>query len=149
MTGGLLKEGAGGSCTGGATTGACIEGPVGTGAEGIGGASTEGTCPEGAMGISEVGACTEGAMGACTGQAREEAGGRGTKPDRGCLRAGAPKMGTGWEGTRAGRGPAAHCVPAGGSKTDDKSSLVRKPSSCVGGEGRRREKGNVVSLKTT
>jgi len=130
---------------------------VGTGAEGVGGASAEGAmgadevgaCPEGAMGVDEVGACTEGAMGACTGRAGEEPGGRGTKPGGGCRRAGAPKVGTGWEGTRAGRGPAAHGVPAGGSKTDDESSLVRKSSSCVGGEGRRREKGNVVSSKTT
>jgi hypothetical protein len=113
------------------------------------GTRAEGACPEGAMGVGEVGACTEGAMGACTGRAGEGAVDRGTKPGGGCLRADAPKVGTCWEGTRAGRGPAAHGVPAGGSKTDDESSLARKSSSCVGGEGRRREKGNVVSSKTT
>ena len=127
--------------TGGATTGACTEGPVGTGAEGAMGADEVGACPEGAMGVGEVGACT--------GRAGEEPGGRGMKPGGGCRRAGAPKVGTSWESTRVGRGPAAHGVPAGGSRTDDESSLVRKSSSCVGGEGRRREKGNVVSSKTT
>ena len=73
---------------------------MGTGAEG---ASVEGAmgtdevdaCPEGAMGVGEVGVCIEGAMGACTGRAGEEPGGRGTKPDGGCRRAGAPRVGTG------------------------------------------------------
>ena len=142
----------------GAATGACTGGPVGTGVEvagGAGDASVEGTMGAGGasaggvMGADGRGACAEGCMGTCTGRAGEEPSGRGTKPDEGCLRDGAPKVDTGWEGMRAGRRPAAHEVPAGGSKTDEESSLVRKSSSCGGGEGRRREKGNVVSSKTT
>ena len=77
-------------------------------------------------------------------------GGRGTKkPGGGGLNAGVPKLGTGWEGIGAGRVPAAPGVPIGGNKTNEELSLVRKSSLCVGGEGRRREKGNVVSSKTT
>ena len=144
--------------------GACTEGAVGTCTEGAGGAGEVdigGACTKGAMGADEVGAvgaCTEDAMGAsevgaCTDRAGEGwrvPGVRGTKkPDGGSLNAGVPKLGTGWEGIGAGRVPAAPSVPIGGNKTNEESSLVRKSSSCVGGKGRRREKGNVVSSKTT
>ena len=85
---------------------------------------------------------------------------RGTvKPGGGGLDACVPSPGTGvtdgtgWEGARrgagAGREPVPPGIPAGRKETDGGSSSVRKSSSCVGGEGRRREKGNIVSSKTT
>jgi hypothetical protein len=51
-------------------------------------------------------------------------------------------------GTGTGR-VATSEVPAGGNVTGRGSSLVRKSSSLARGEDRRREKGKVVSLKTT
>ena len=81
------------------------------------------------------------------------------KPGGGDLDVGVPSPGagvtedTGWEGARrgagAGRVAATLGVPAGRKGTDGGSSSVRKSSSCVGGEGRRSEKGNVVPSKTT
>jgi hypothetical protein len=86
--------------------------------------------------------------------------GRGmVKPGGGGLDACVPSPGTGvtdgtcWEGAHRGAGtgrePTPLGIPAGRKETDRGSSSVRKSSSCVGGEGRRREKGNVVSSKTT
>ena len=94
------------------------------------------------------------------GAGTEATDGRGTvKPGGGGLDVCVPGPGTGvtdgtgWEGARrgagAGRGPALPGIPARRRETDGESSSVRKSSSWVGGEGRRREKGNVVSSKTT
>jgi hypothetical protein len=64
-------------------------------------------------------------------------GGRGMeKLGGGGLNTGVPKLATGSEGVGACRMPAAPSVPAGGNETNEELSLVRKSSSCVGGEGR-------------
>ena len=98
-----------------------------------------------------VGAWTAGAgVGDTRGAVKPGGGDRGAGvPDPG---AGVPED-AGWEGARrdagAGGMAATRGVPAGGKGTNGGSSSVRKSSSCVGGEGRRSEKGNVVSSKTT
>jgi len=80
------------------------------------------------------------------------------KPGGGDLDAGAPSPVSGvadgdvWEQARevdVGTVPARPGVPVGKGKTGRGSSLVRKSSSCGGGEDRRRENGKVVSSKTT
>ena len=52
-------------------------------------------------------------------------------------------------GPGGGRGPAILEIPAGKMESGKRSSSVRKSSSVVGEEGQLREKGNVVSSKTT
>jgi len=98
-----------------------------------------------------VGAWTAGAgVGDTRGAVKPGGGDRGAGvPDPG---AGVPED-AGWEGAHRGAGASGMVptrgVPAGGKGTNGGSSSVRKSSSCVGGEGRLREKGNVVSSKTT
>ena len=142
----MAKEDVGGACTGGV---------MDTGAEADGRGDA---CTGCAVDVSRGGAVgwDVGVPGAGT----EMTDGRGTgKPGGGGLDPCVPSPGigvtdgTGWEGVRrgagAGSGPVPPGIHAGRRETDEGSSSVRKSSSWVGGEGRRREKGNVVSSKTT